>query len=425
MRGGGRGMTDDRQAGNGVRRGAATGWHKGALAVAAAALLAWPAGTSLGAQERVRCDGCAEEARSRARALGGRATELRAEIARLRRTESDEEMRRALRDADAALKKLDPSTREAQARLARAVASLGRAQERLGTDALGYTGLVRRLASLQGELAAVRALAAVQTASVAARPVGWVGVTLSGDVPRSEAGRGRYFYYRSYPVIAAVDPGSPAEAAGLEAGDTIVAFDGTDLRDRRIYLSEALRPGSRLRVRVRRDGRTRDARVAVAARSAAEALTEVQVGKGIERGSIAETLRSKVRVHVAPAPAPSVVPRPPRTPPARPVAPVAPTGPTYFFWSGPSAVAGAELARMNDDLRDALGIVEGVLVLNVGRSTPAARAGLRAGDVIRRADDRPVSTPSALQRVMQESDERRVELDVVRKRTQRTVVVRW
>jgi S1-C subfamily serine protease len=105
---------------------------------------------------------------------------------------------------------------------------------------------------------------------------------------------------------------------------------------------------------------------------------------------------------------------------------MAPVGPGSYIWSGPSAVAGAELARMNGDLRDALGIESGVLVLSVGSGTPASAAGLRAGDVILSAGGRSATTPARVQRAVEEQAGRgRVELDVARKGVRRKVVLSW
>jgi S1-C subfamily serine protease len=51
-----------------------------------------------------------------------------------------------------------------------------------------------------------------------------------------------------------ITPGSPAERAGLKAGDVLVAFDGQNISTLRQY-SDALKaraPGDRVRVRIRR-----------------------------------------------------------------------------------------------------------------------------------------------------------------------------
>jgi membrane-associated protease RseP (regulator of RpoE activity) len=67
---------------------------------------------------------------------------------------------------------------------------------------------------------------------------------------------------------------------------------------------------------------------------------------------------------------------------------------------GMRAVAGAELAPLNDELAEYFGATDGVLVLNAAERTPAERAGLRGGDVIVRAGDTPVRTIAELRRAI-------------------------
>ena len=62
------------------------------------------------------------------------------------------------------------------------------------------------------------------------------------------------------PVIGSVSPGSGAEAAGLEAGDRIVAIDGSpvaDWRDVPAAIARHAAEGKALRVEIERDGRAR------------------------------------------------------------------------------------------------------------------------------------------------------------------------
>ncbi|HSJ08556.1 MAG TPA: PDZ domain-containing protein [Longimicrobiales bacterium] len=70
---------------------------------------------------------------------------------------------------------------------------------------------------------------------------------------------------------------------------------------------------------------------------------------------------------------------------------------------GMRAVAGAELSELNAGLSEYFGTTSGVLVLNARDGTPAARAGLRAGDVITRANDVEVTTIGDLRRAIDTS----------------------
>jgi regulator of sigma E protease len=79
-----------------------------------------------------------------------------------------------------------------------------------------------------------------------------------------------------HPQIRAVTPGSPAEKAGLRAGDTIVAVDGEPApRDRLVKrINESA--GVEIRLTIRRDGRTLDVPV-TPARQGSVGLIGVQL----------------------------------------------------------------------------------------------------------------------------------------------------
>src|SRR5687768_7984376 len=55
------------------------------------------------------------------------------------------------------------------------------------------------------------------------RPTGWLGVHSSAEAKIDETGEGLRISYNSYPVIEAIEPGSPAERAGLQVGDTLLS----------------------------------------------------------------------------------------------------------------------------------------------------------------------------------------------------------
>jgi len=95
--------------------------------------------------------------------------------------------------------------------------------------------------------------------------------------------------------------------------------------------------------------------------------------------------------------------------------------------SAPEAPAGrarlgVRIETLNDDLAAALNApgYAGVLVLEVMKDTPAARAGLRAGDVILSVNDRGVTDAAGLVKALRDVDGK-VSLGVSRKGTRRTV----
>jgi S1-C subfamily serine protease len=105
--------------------------------------------------------------------------------------------------------------------------------------------------------------------------------------------------------------------------------------------------------------------------------------------------------------------------------PPAAAGPVIWGPSATSAIAGAEIVRLNEALGETFGVKSGVLVLNVGSGTPAERSGLRGGDVIVSANGNPVAAPQAMSLAVRRARDRQVSLEIVRKSKKQTVVLRW
>jgi S1-C subfamily serine protease len=254
---------------------------------------------------------------------------------------------------------------------------------------------------------------------------GWVGVayTTSG-----ETDRGGRLVFDDYPVIESIEPGSPAERAGLAAGDTILAMNSQDLRRSPLPMAAMIQPGQRIVFRFRRNDSVREVTVTVAPRptGTSERLSLTL----IEQGAAAAGERGNGL-----APAAVRTPLPPGRgdrgrveirsripgPPAVTIAPL-----VFGFGPRTLGVAGAELTGLNADLGSAVGISSrGIFVVNVALGTPAKESGLRPGDVIIKADASPVSDPGELIRVMRAATDNSIRLQIVRRKKPQTITLRW
>lgn len=98
----------------------------------------------------------------------------------------------------------------------------------------------------------------------------------------------------------------------------------------------------------------------------------------------------------------------------------------FFLEVGRRAMAGAEFAEMNEGLARYFGNTrDGLLVLQVSPSTPSARAGLEAGDVVVKANGRDVQSVRDLRMAVRDAEGGRLALEVVRQGRRRTLQMQW
>jgi S1-C subfamily serine protease len=263
-------------------------------------------------------------------------------------------------------------------------------------------------------------------------PRGWIGIVVSG-APRETHVEGNELMMRflSYPEIASVDPSSPAQRAGLAPGDTLLAYDGRDLRGTDISMTKLLRPNARVMIRVKRGGRIKELPVIVA-----EAPSRIKIRIEDENREAGQswfyTTSPKVAgvPPLAPTPPMGLRTPPPAIPPAiatTPPAPVVLSLPRPYGFA-PSGVAGAQLVTVTDGIRRSLGVQSGVLVATVPAGTPADESGLREGDVIIRVDRQPVRTVVQVWQIVTraaEEGEKDVALDLIREKQERSIKLRW
>ena len=245
-----------------------------------------------------------------------------------------------------------------------------------------------------------------------AKSSGWVGVVITTGVGQSNASGTLVF--NDYPVIESIDPGSPAEKAGLQSGDILLAINSQDLRANPIPNMSMLVPGNKVVFRYVRDNVTRSTNILVAQRPpGTSGHTRYSViGPAPERVEALRGTRTQVTLReraAAGSPLPHV------------------TVPIIFGAGSPSiSVAGAELTQLNDGLREILKFTgDGVFVINVAMGTPAGQAGLRSGDVIVRAEREIVHNPGEIIRIMRNTTANAMMLQILRNQKARTVTLRW
>jgi S1-C subfamily serine protease len=258
-------------------------------------------------------------------------------------------------------------------------------------------------------LLAIAPVARAQNQAPKEAPKGWLGVLITTGIGQSnEAGA---LVFNDYPVIESIDPGSPAERAGLQAGDILLSINKQDFRKNPIPLNSLLVPGKKVVFRYRRDNIAKMSTLTVATRpagtSARVQLSLIGPDPRLNRESVEGMARRVV----------SRVP----LPPAVTVAPM------VFGTGTPSiGIAGAELTQLNEGLRDFANLKgDGIFVINVTLGSPAGESGLRPGDLIVRADKELVQNPGQLIRLMMKAEDNSLILQILRKQKEQNLTLRW
>jgi C-terminal processing protease CtpA/Prc len=269
-----------------------------------------------------------------------------------------------------------------------------------------------------------------------ARPRGWIGLVAQGPGLNQRVEGGELLVrYFAYPRVLSVDPSSPAQRAGIVPNDTLIAYNGDDVTEGDISLTRLLKPNAKLSVRIRRDGKTREFAVTVAAAPMRIVQRRDDESRAREQWVIATVPEAPgfPRMPALAPNAPSVTRVSVRTP-IGPLAPLPPMMPSSaredgsFALSFGNGVAGAQLSTIGEGLGKALGVSGGVLVTTAPVGSPASESGLMEGDVILRVGRqsvRRVSEVIDLVGLAAENGDTAVELQVVRQRKPVKVMLKW
>jgi serine protease Do len=196
--------------------------------------------------------------------------------------------------------------------------------------------------------------------------------------------------------IEHVNENGPAAKAGMKAGDVIVEFDGERVRSAR-QLSRLVREtadGRTVKATIVRDGARQTVDLTPAASSASFSGDFVvpHLPENFER-DLERSLRAIPKNFAF-----------------------------DFDWdaewpmvASPRGRIGAELSPLSDQLAEYFGAKDGVLVSSVETDSVAAKAGLKAGDVITSINGRSVGTPREVAQGVRETEPgKEIEIGVLR-----------
>lgn len=213
-------------------------------------------------------------------------------------------------------------------------------------------------------------------------------------------------------IVETVDPDGPAQKAGIKSADAIVEFDGERVRSVRQFqrIVQESAPDRPVPVVLSRAGQ----RVTVN-------ITPAPWRMGDDFGVRLLDLPRIVRPAIPPVPA---APRAPRA------APAPPEPPGYDWFSGDGAFTilagrgrlGITTEQVDGQLAEYFGVKEGALVKSVQEGSAAAKAGIKAGDVITAINGSHVYDPSDVSRAVNRLDAgAEFTVDVVRDRKTQTL----
>ena len=244
----------------------------------------------------------------------------------------------------------------------------------------------------------------------------FLGVVVEEVTRENMGGYGLTGEPRGVAVTRVVKDG-PAERAGLRERDVIVRFDGeqvTSVRKLNRLIGESA-PGHGARLTIRRGGAEQELTVTLGKRESfmrtfeglqnimpleaeARRRAEESRAQGEEVRRRADELRRRAEEMQRNWP-----------------------GGVYAYAFGGGRRIGVSTSTLGKQLADYFGVSHGALVSAVEENSPAAKAGLKAGDIITEAEGEKVDDAGDLSRLLNRKEEGEVTLTVVRDRQRRTV----
>jgi membrane-associated protease RseP (regulator of RpoE activity) len=281
------------------------------------------------------------------------------------------------------------------------------------------------------------------------KPEGWLGVYTTGfQLEDKRADGTKIVRFLEPPVVATVDPGSPAERVGVRAGDVLVEIGGQRVLRGNIIFAELLRPGREIVLKLQRGNelvtltpiveplpeastRTSCAFVDLAvdyivAPTPAQGPRMVRVETATGSGGGGKYTYTYEPSRVKAVGIPRVRPDSSIEVVGAPSSSGAFVGPMVgYLGGGANSLAGLQLVALSTESSRAFGVSYGILVNHVMAGTPGRDAGLRGGDILVSADSVDLRSIQHLQRVISRATDRVVTLVIVRDKKRETVQLKW
>jgi serine protease Do len=171
--------------------------------------------------------------------------------------------------------------------------------------------------------------------------------------------------------VTRVDSDSPAERAGIKAGDAVLEYQGNRVEggEQFVRLVRETPAGRQVKLRIVRAGANQTLTATIGERRSGLMGLSSKDRERIEQ----EMARVRERIKNLPEVRMPDIPHP------------------VMGWR--SGMIGIDGQAVEEQLAEFFGVKEGVLVRSVAQDMPAAKAGIRAGDVIVRIEDSKVRSP--------------------------------
>ncbi|MBI2689755.1 MAG: PDZ domain-containing protein [Acidobacteria bacterium] len=202
--------------------------------------------------------------------------------------------------------------------------------------------------------------------------------------------------------VTRVDSNSPAEKAGLKAGDAVLEYQGNRVEgsEQFVRFVRETPVGRTVKMKVFRAGNAQTLTATISARQNNVFGMSQADRERVEK----EMARMRERIRTLPEIRMPDVPH------------------AVMGWR--SGMLGIDGESVEDQLADFFGVKEGVLVRGIAKDMPAAKAGIKAGDVIVRVEDKSVRTPRDITAAIRSAKNRKpLKVTISRQRSEMTLDV--